>query len=139
MTQDPLLDLFACPRCDTTPLRPARSGYRCGGCRTDYPLVGGIPWLFAEPESALGEWRNRLHFELQRLARETARLESALAANGPANGTWQSARTRPATRRRLELLAAALKEHRGALRRLLAPLDLQSRNGAYETHLALRT
>ena len=129
MTQDPLLELLACPRCDKTPLRPARSGYRCGGCRTDYPLMGGIPWLFAEPESAQEEWRNRLHFELQRLARETARLESALAANG----------TRPATRQRLELLAAALKAHRGALRELLAPLDLQSRQGAYETHLALRT
>jgi hypothetical protein len=53
--------LLACPRCDRT-LAPTDDGWRCAGCHVDFPRLGGLPWLFAEPATALGEWRGRLHF-----------------------------------------------------------------------------
>ena len=68
-TADTLRDLLACPRCDA-PLTAGGAEWRCAGCNVDFPLVAGIPWLFAEPNAALGEWRGRLHFSLQHLERE---------------------------------------------------------------------
>jgi uncharacterized protein YbaR (Trm112 family) len=59
--------MLACPRCDKTPLAEDDGILRCGACKTSFPSVGEIPWLFAEPEASLGEWRNRLHFALQQL------------------------------------------------------------------------
>lgn len=124
-----LSELLACPRCDKAPLDGAAGKYRCGGCKTEFPCVGGIPWLFAEPDASLGEWRNRLHFDLQRLAQETQRLGSELQSEG----------LLPRTRERLELELRATGEHREALQQLLAPVDVQSLQGSYESHLALRT
>lgn len=127
-TTPTLAELTGCPRCDKAPLDVEGDGYRCGGCKTVWPAVGGIPWLFAEPDASLGEWRNRLHFELRRLAHEAGRLESAL-----------SGAELPETRRRLEAQRAATTAHRRALQALLQPLGLESRQAGYESHLALRT
>ena len=125
----PLLDVFACPRCDKAPLEQHADTLHCGGCRTDFPTVGGIPCLFADPASSLGEWRNRLHFELQRLAHDSERLRADLRpADLPA-----------LTRRRLDGLLTATESHRKSLQQLLAPLDVQSMQASYESHLALRT
>jgi SAM-dependent methyltransferase len=121
-------ELTGCPRCDKAPLEADGDGYRCGGCKTVWPAVGGIPWLFAEPDASLGEWRNRLHFELRRLAHEVGRLEAALSSAGL-----------PETKRRLELQLAATTGHRKALQVLLQALGLESRQAGYESHLALRT
>ncbi|MGH8196203.1 MAG: hypothetical protein ACREQ8_17670 [Woeseiaceae bacterium] len=125
----PLTDLLACPRCDKTPLTPDGEHYGCGGCKTEFPSVAGIPWLFAEPDSTLGEWRNRLHFELQRLAHDAERLKAEL----------QDGDLRALTRQRLELQLCAGEEHRNSLRRLLAPLDVHSMQASHESYLALRT
>ncbi len=125
----PLLDIFACPRCDKVPLEQLANALQCGGCKTEFPTVGGIPWLFADPASTLGEWRNRLHFELQRLTHDSERLRAEL----------RPAATRALTKRRLEGLLAATESHRKSLQKLLAPLDVQSMQGSYESHLALRT
>ena len=127
--QDNLSDLLACPRCDKSPLTEAAGGYRCGGCKTEFPLLDGIPWLFAEPDAALAEWRNRLQFALQALSHESQRLESELKGSG----------LRELTRRRLERQVEANDRHRSTLRELLAPLDVQSTQASYESHLALRT
>jgi uncharacterized protein YbaR (Trm112 family) len=124
-----LSDLLACPRCDATPLAENSGIYRCNGCKTGFPSVGGIPWLFADPDAALGEWRNRLQFELQRLTREAQLLKGEL--DGPVPLPW--------TRQRLELQMQAAIDHRKALQRLLAPIDLQSTQATFESHLALRT
>ncbi|HZD54200.1 MAG TPA: hypothetical protein VE175_14215, partial [Woeseiaceae bacterium] len=124
-----LIELLACPRCDRTPLAVTDSGHRCPGCGTEFPSVGGIPWLFADPESSLGEWRNRLHHDLTRLAHEAGLLREEVAG----------AALRPLTRRRLELHIAAIDAHRRSLRELLAPLGVQSQQASYESHLALRT
>ena len=122
-----LLDVLACPRCDA-PLA-AGAAWRCAGCNVDFPLVAGIPWLFAEPNAALGEWRGRLHFSLQHLERERQRVASALA----------DASLRAATRARLEGLERATRDHAERLRALLAPLALEQHAANYETYLALRT
>ena len=124
-----LSQLLACPRCDKAPLTPTDGAYRCGGCKTDFASIDDIPWLFAEPDSALSEWRNRLHFELQRLAREAQLLQAELAEND----------LLPQTKKRLELQMQASVEHRQALQRLLAPIDVQPMQASYESHLALRT
>ena len=125
---DALRELLACPRCDA-PLADAGAAWRCAGCDVDFPRVAGIPWLFAEPNAALGEWRGRLHFSLQRLERERQQLAAALA----------SATLRPATRARLESLERATRDHGERLRALLAPLELEQHSASYETYLALRT
>lgn len=124
-----LNELLACPRCDKTPLFRADDYYRCKACAIDFPLVGELPWLFAEPDAALGEWRNRLHFALQQLAHEAQRIKAELIAeNYP-----------ELTRRRLELLMNANEKHRQMLKNLLIPVDVQSLEASYASHLALRT
>lgn len=122
-------DLFACPRCDKTPLKSEGRGLLCTACKTEYPLVGDIPWLFAEPDTSLGEWRNRLHFALTQLAHEAARLKQELIA-----GEHSSL-----ARRRMETLKTAKEKHRQVLRQLLAPVDVQALEASFESHLALRT
>ncbi|MGB5739442.1 MAG: hypothetical protein WBM54_08835, partial [Woeseia sp.] len=124
-----LNDLLACPRCDKTPLERGEDHYHCKACAIDFPFVGELPWMFAEPDAALGEWRNRLHFALQQLAHEAQRLKAELIAeNHP-----------ELTRRRLELLKNANEKHRQLLKNLLLPVDVQSLDASYASHLALRT
>lgn len=122
-------DFFACPRCDKYPLSDKDGGYRCGGCKVDYPSVGGIPWLFAAPDASLGEWRNRLHFSLQKLSSESQRIKAELDAENVGD----------LTRRRLERQVHANDAHRGMMREILEPLDVRSMQASYESHLALRT
>jgi uncharacterized protein YbaR (Trm112 family) len=128
-TASTLLDLLACPRCDKTPLSVSGDRHRCDACKTEFTSIAGIPWLFADPDTALGEWRNRLHYELQRLASESERLQAEASDET----------LRPLTRKRLAIETGALDSHRQSLRQLLAPIDLQSREGRYDTYLALRT
>ncbi len=128
MTTDLFRELLACPRCDA-PLVAAGTAWRCAGCEVDFPLVAGIPWLFAEPNAALGEWRGRLHFALQRLERERQQVVAALANRA----------LRLETRTRLDGLERATRDHGARLRTLLKPLELEHHSASYETYLALRT
>jgi ubiquinone/menaquinone biosynthesis C-methylase UbiE len=122
-------DLTACPRCDKAPLTASRDGYRCVGCKAEFPSVAGIPWLFADPDASIGEWRNRLQFALQQLATKSQRMQAALA----------SCEKDGLTHQRLAAQIAATDEHRQQLRELLAPLDVRSSTAGYESYLALRT
>lgn len=126
---DGISGLTACPRCDKSPLTERDAGYRCDACKVDYPDVAGMPWLFAEPEAALGEWRNRLHYALQRLASDSQRMQAERKTADDAS----------LTAKRLDLQIAAVDEHRNRLRELLAPFDVQSSQAVMETYLALRT
>jgi len=119
---------FACPRCDQA-LDKTESGHRCTGCKVDFPLVGGLPWLFAEPNAALAEWRVRFDYLAQALeANATRNLEAA-----------KRPELAPATKTRLEALAEAISDHRARLRKLLTPLELSEPAAGIETYLALRT
>ncbi len=124
-----LLELLACPRCDKTPLNENDGNYSCSACKIDFPSIDGIPWMFAEPQATLGEWRGRLHFSLQQLGHESARLDTEL----------NDKELRPLTRRRIERYKKATDSHKRSLQKLLQPVDVQSLHGTAETYLALRT
>jgi uncharacterized protein YbaR (Trm112 family) len=121
--------LLACPRCDKSPLALRDGSYHCESCKIEFPSLDGIPWMFAEPQATLAEWRGRLQFALQKLSRETARLDGELKDDN----------LRPLSRRRVERYRKATDAHRRALQKLLRPVDVQSLQGNYETYLALRT
>lgn len=123
-----LPDLLACPRCDR-PLETGPNGFGCAGCKVDFPTIAGLPWLFAEPAAALGEWRGRLHFALRQLQHQSAGIDRALERRG----------LRALTRERLTALRAATHDHAQRLGRLLAPFDIDASTASFETYLALRT
>ena len=120
--------LLACPRCDNA-LTLTDTGHVCNGCKVDFPRIDGIPFLFAEPGAALGEWKSRLHLELQRLDHEGRKLSAAL----------DTKELRETTRQRLTVLEQATRDHAERLQALLAPLELTDASAAIETYLALRT
>lgn len=120
---------LACPRCDHAPLpRMAGDGCRCERCGAQFPLIGGIPWLFAEPQVALAEWCSRVATTLGTLRHDAARL--ATAAQSTAIGAL--------TRRRLRRLAEANEGQGRRLERLLTPLAVGPHAASYETNLAFR-
>ena len=124
-----LMQLIACPRCDKTPLDLSDDALHCKACKVDFPLLEGMPWMFAEPQATLGEWRGRLQFSLQQLSQEIAGLEKEL----------QEKDIRPLAKRRVERYRKAVETHRRALQKLLRPVEMQSLQGNYESYLALRT
>jgi uncharacterized protein YbaR (Trm112 family) len=124
------LSLFlACPRCDKAPLETVDDSWHCKACKIDFPLINGIPWMFAEPQTALGEWRNRLQFALQKLGSELLALDQELNDEDLTG----------LARRRVERYRKCIESHRRKLQKLLRPIDVQSLQGNVETYLALRT
>ena len=129
MAENPeLAALLACPRCDRA-LEVADDTWRCAGCRVEFPNVDGIPWIFAEPDAALSEWRGRFQFALAKLDHERGELTVAL----------QQKELSALTRRRLERLAEAKRDHGARLRALLGALGIDAPAANHETYLALRT
>lgn len=124
-----LAALLACPRCDLTPLQHKDGHFHCKACDVEFPSINGIPFMFAEPQATLGEWRGRLQFVLQQLSHEIAGLEKEL----------QKDELRSLTRRRVERYKKAVEHHHRSLAKLLQPLELQGLFGNYESYLALRT
>lgn len=122
-------DLLACPRCDKSPLTRSGSGLACSGCKTAFPSLEGIPWVFAEPDASLAEWRHRLQLAGQQLAHESQRIAVEL----------KKTTLLDVTRHRLEHLKTANDAHRKALLALLDPIDVNALKASYESHLALRT
>jgi hypothetical protein len=101
----------------------------CGACSSGFPVIGDIPWLFAEPRQALGEWRGRLNLLTQHLASEAAAMRTSLKAT-----TFAAS-----TRRRLEHVAQAHDDQIEKLRGLLMPLGLEHGTIAEATHVGLGT
>ncbi len=124
-----LATLLACPRCDKSPLESTDDEWHCKACNVEFPSLNGIPWMFAEPQATLGEWRGRLQFALQQLGHEVAGLEQELKLDD----------LHSLTRRRLERYKKAVEDHRRKLGKLLKPIEVQSNYGSYESYLALRT
>ena len=87
--------------------------------------MGGIPWLFADPELALGEWRNRLTLYLEEFAAAERAAEADLAAT-----------RRETTRARVTLLRSAYREQARLVQELLKPLALATLPAAHATPLA---
>jgi uncharacterized protein YbaR (Trm112 family) len=126
---DALLSLLGCPRCGHAPLETLESQYRCGPCNVQFPLIEGIPWLFAEPTASLNEWQGRFNFTLQTLLAEQKQLSSAADADDIRN----------LTRRRLTSMAEAKGDQAARLGKLLKPLELGPTGTSYDTQLAFRT
>jgi len=124
-----LHDILACPRCDKA-LDPADEGFDCVGCDVHYPLVGGVPWLFAEPNFSLAEWRQRLDFLKRRLEHDLTQLDGRLADRKDLLAL---------TRQRLEQTRSASADHLEKLAELLAPLEVERPRASFATYLALRT
>lgn len=124
-----LSTLLACPRCDKTPLEATDDAYSCKACKIDFPVIYGMPWMFAEPEATLGEWRGRLQFSLQQLSHEIASLDKELESN----------KLSALAQRRVKRYKKAVEMHRRSLQKLLHPIEIQSLQGNYESYLALRT
>ena len=125
MADPEFLDLLQCPRCRRAPLLAAGQGLTCRACRVDYPRLGGLPWLFADPELALGEWRNRLTLYLEEFAAAERATEADLATA-----------PRPSTSARLGTLRDAYREQGRLVRTLLQPLTLAPLPMPHATPLA---
>ena len=121
----PPSELLCCPRCQSQ--LKADGGGACACCGVAYPEIGGLPWLFAEPEAALGEWRARIHGFLAGLESQAARYRTALTDEV----------TRASTRNRLKLLASACSDHARRIRALMAPLGAGTGAAAPEVYSAL--
>ena len=125
----PIDSVLACPRCSRSPLDAAVDAYHCRDCRATFPLVAGIPWLFAEPAASLNEWRSRFDLTLKTLEREQQQLSAAARASDISD----------LTRRRLSTLADAKQDHAARLQELLEPVSLPTPGTAQDIHLAFRT
>ena len=128
MTRSTLESLLACPQCDN---RVAADGdsFKCAGCKTVFPTLGGVPFLFADPGSSMDAWRSRYHARIRELEYENRRLEAALAEKDLPVLAGQ----------RMEMVRAANNAHITELTSILAPLDTASGIANHETYLALRT
>jgi len=123
-----IADLLRCPACAGAPLARTQDAWRCASCGAAYPEVCAIPFLFAEPTLALGEWRLRLQRLLAELRHEAALQRDALARASSAR-----------TRSRLKIKAAGLEDHARRLGALLAPLGVDGPAPTLEAHRALGT
>ena len=123
-----LSSVLACPRCRRGPVTLERAGWMCGACSSGFPVIGEIPWLFADPRQALAEWRGRLTLLTQHLASEAAAMRASAG---------RRCSRRPA--RRLEHVARAYEDQIARLRALLAPLGLEQAGIAEATHRGLGT
>ncbi len=121
------LDALACPRCDRA-LDAAGSGIHCNGCKVTFPVLGGVPWLFSEPNAALAEWRSRYHYAIERSNKDAAQARHEA-----------SAATRESTRNRLTRWADAKADFAAELTTILEPLGGEPSDTTVETHLALKT
>ena len=124
-----LTELLACPRCDKAPLQSTDTALHCNACKIDFPIVEGMPWMFSEPLSAMGEWRGRLQFALKQLSQEIVNLDKELTNDDLS----------ALARRRVERYKKAVKSHKRNMQKLLQPIEMQSLQGNYESYLALRT
>lgn len=124
-----LNSLLACPRCDKTPLESSPQQLHCAACKVDFPIIDGMPWLFAEPMAAMGEWRGRLRFSLQQLGTEIESLQAELADKNLS----------ASARNRVAHYEGALQQHLGKLELMFECFDVQTLSAKIESYLALRT
>ena len=121
------LQLLGCPLCHGPLIAGQELG--CEACKLSFPVLDGVPCLFADPNHSLGEWRNRYRLLLHNLKREIESLSARLESAG-LNAT---------TIERLQHLKTAKDAHARELQSLLAPLNLPQFEASYDTLLALQT
>jgi uncharacterized protein YbaR (Trm112 family) len=128
MTATDFTHLLGCPRCGNR-VTVKGDQLKCSGCKTQFPVLDGVPFLFANPGTTLDEWRGRYHALIRQLEQETKLAETALREKDLPEST----------RTRLESIRAAKAEYIGELISILKPLDATALTANHETYLALRT
>ncbi len=129
MEPESLSSVLACPRCGRGPVTSERAGWMCAACSSGFPVVGEVPWLFAEPRQSLAEWRDRLSLLTRHLAFESAAMRAARQTTGLTDATVA----------RLEHTAFGYDDQIARLRALLAPLGLDQATMSEATHRGLGT
>ena len=124
-----LHDVLACPRCDAKLLDASGGGYQCKSCKTDFPVLDGIPVLFPEPQFSLAEWRERLHRLILQFEHDAQAIQREL----------QQSKLLEPTKKRLQLMVDAYQDHVKRLQALLSPLDMKTMQASFDAALALRT
>jgi uncharacterized protein YbaR (Trm112 family)/ubiquinone/menaquinone biosynthesis C-methylase UbiE len=124
--------LLQCPRCGRAAIVAAEH-LGCRSCGAEYPIVGGIPWLFADPAQALGDWRNRLTQYLEEFAAAARSAEADLAVTDRVTTRARLGRLRDGYLEQLQLVSALLEPLR-----LVVPPLAQATQQAVATRLPLR-
>ncbi len=121
------MELLACPRCDRD-LQVGPSEITCVSCHTAFPTVNGIPWLFADPDTTLADWRARLDRANKQYLYE-------------ADGIEQEAKntTVELTRHRLLQTGKAMRDQSERLAQFMRSMGEQQQATNFYTYLALRT
>jgi hypothetical protein len=116
-----------CPRCRKK-IEFKNDKLFCKPCGTDYPSLNGIPWLFSDPQSTLGEWKNRSDYYIQLLSAESAQIEGELREPG----------LLAQTKERLTRVKDLKRKQIEAIRDLLQPLGLLAKRPK-EFHQGVQT
>ncbi len=123
------LELLACPRCDTKPLVISDKVYTCKSCKNNFPLIGGIPFVFPEPAFSLAHWRERLNHLCVQLENDAATVKQSL----------KQKKLLSLTRQRLQRMAESYTDQAQRLSDLLSPLKIDDMQATPETYMALQT
>ena len=128
MTSRDFNELLACPRCDNRIIFD-KGQFQCRGCKTEFPVLDGVPFLVSDPGTTLYEWRERYHALIRRLEQDIERIELSLKQGDLPELTCK----------RLESSKKANAAYIDELTAVLNPLDVTSLPANLETYLALRT
>ncbi len=111
-----LEEWLQCPGCGgAIASAPAQAALHCPSCRLEFPRLGKIPALFAEPQGVLRSWAKRLgafHAEIEQS------IKQLLVELVEENLTERA-------RRRLDLVAKTLPRHREAIDQLFEEVGIE--------------
>jgi SAM-dependent methyltransferase len=108
--------LLACPHCGAARMEASGNDLVCGACAAKAPIVCKIPWLYADPEARLWEWRTLTTLKRRELEQDEDRIKEAQKAPGLTE----------AGQKRLRAYLQAKVEFRKSLDKLLEPLNAQA-------------
>lgn len=100
-----------CPTCCSR-LETVDKKVTCIGCKLSFPLIDGVPWLFANPGEALAGWRVRFNALLGSVQNEEDQIKAAQKEQNHSE----------LTSKRLKKLLQAKVEQRKLLSDLMGPL-----------------
>ena len=106
-----------CPQCHAAldPPIATPGGLLCGGCGTNYPALGSIPLLLADPQTKLLEWSHAL----RRFVDETNHATSVLLTQ------LLEEELSPRAEKRVRLLVDSLPQHRDSVLSAFAEVDIE--------------
>ncbi len=108
-----LATLAGCPTCGGS-LTAATESLSCTACLQDYPVWGGLPWLFPQAKAYRADWSQRLRFYVQSIDKDlqTLKIEQKIPD------------LLPATLERLRALIQGKTEQLREVEKLLEDLDV---------------